>query len=81
MLALAEWRDKHICPLCGWPREVCQDPALSLGGVEVPPPTRCHITTEMRRQQKAFSDLPGANMEGLLWSARVSTSGAGNVSK
>ena len=71
MLALAQWRDEDLCPLCGWPKVICQDPRLSVGGVSVPPPTRCHITTAMTAAQKVYAQSPGANPEGLLWRAEV----------
>ncbi len=70
MLALQAWRDEHICPLCGWPKAVCQDPAREFD-TEVPAPTRCHITTALRRAQKAYGEQQGANPEGLLWAAQL----------
>ena len=70
MRALATWREEHICPSCGWPKEICQAPATEFA-VEVPLPTRCHVTTAMRRAQADYAKKSGANPEGLLWSARL----------
>ncbi|HZL06774.1 MAG TPA: hypothetical protein VFE45_15395 [Coriobacteriia bacterium] len=70
MLALAQWRDEDLCPLCGWPKAICQDQATE-GRVTVPPPTRCHITTAMHAAQKAYGDSPGARPDGLVWGAGV----------
>ncbi len=70
MRALAAWRDEHICPSCGWPKAICQDP-MAEWYVEVPDPTRCHVTTALRRAQNAYSDRKGSNPDGLLWGARI----------
>lgn len=70
MLALQEWRREHICPMCGWPKEICQDPAAEFN-IEVPAPTRCHVTTAMRRTQEDYRAQPGARPDGLLWSAAI----------
>lgn len=69
--ALQEWRDEDVCPSCGWPKAICQDPRLSVGGVTIPAPTRCHITTAMAAAQTAYEKAPGANPHGLLWRAEV----------
>lgn len=69
MRALATWRDEHICPSCGWPKAVCQAPETEFA-LEVPPPTRCHVTTAMRRAQKDYAKQDGANPEGLTWRAK-----------
>lgn len=50
-LALGSWRDEHLCPLCGWPKEICQDPAND-GRFEALG-YRCHVTTAIRRAQDA----------------------------
>ncbi len=72
MLALAKWRDEYLCPLCGWPKEICQDPAseFAFGATN----TRCHITTTLRVAQKAATEggggfMPIAHPDAVLWSA------------
>ena len=75
MRSLAKWRDEHICPSCGWPKEICQSPEAEFG-LEVPPPTRCHVTTALRRAQKAYNEDPTANPDGLLWAARLRVDGS-----
>ena len=70
MRALAQYRDDLLCPSCGWPKSVCQDPMTEFTA-RVPPPTRCHVTTAVNRAQKAYSEAPGANPDGLLWRVQV----------
>jgi hypothetical protein len=71
MVALATYRRTEICPLCGWPREVCQA-AETEWALDVPLPTRCHVTTAIHRAQEARSSMGGgAHDEALLWGAQV----------
>jgi hypothetical protein len=71
MRALDWFRDEYMCPCgCGLPKDVAQDPATE-GRVEVPPPTRCHVTTATVEAQRAYGEKPGARPHGLMWSARV----------
>lgn len=64
MLSLTEYR-AGLCPICGYPKDVCQ--ALeNVGRFDVPPPARCHATTALRQFQKDREyDVPDA----LVWSA------------
>lgn len=75
MLALARYRSDEICPLCGWPREVCQAPETEWA-LEVPPPTRCHVTTAMNRAQDGWAANGGKGGNALLWGARYKGSAA-----
>lgn len=73
MLALDAWRDKSICPLCGMDKSICQSAEAEFR-VSVPPPTRCHVTTAIRREQAARQaqyGSGGAHEDALLWSATV----------
>lgn len=74
MRARAAWRDEHLCPLCGFPREVCQAPETEFE-LDDPVRTRCHVTTRMRAAQKAYSQDPTSNPEGLLWSPQFKKQG------
>lgn len=72
MLALAQWRAEALCPLCGWPKDICQDPANEFAFTAQN--TRCHITTTLRVAQKAATDgangyLPMPFPDAVLWSA------------
>ena len=70
MLGLAEYRATEQCPTCGGPKWVCQAPEAETGW-EAALPTRCHITTTVRRAQKAYADSnPAAFPEALSWGAR-----------
>lgn len=51
MAALAEWREKHLCPLCGWPKSICQDGRNE--GRFVAEGYRCYVTTAIRAAQDA----------------------------
>ncbi|GAB3166599.1 hypothetical protein GCM10027059_25790 [Myceligenerans halotolerans] len=68
MLSLAAWRTEHVCPLCGMPREICQAPETEFN-LEVPLPTRCHVTTAIKRAQAARAKAPGEHDDALLWGA------------
>lgn len=73
MLALSEWREKHLCPLCGWPKSICQDPRNE--GRFIAEGTRCYVTTAMRHAQEAARN-PGdgvqasAHQDAVAWSAK-----------
>lgn len=71
MTELATWRQVGLCPLCGWPREVCQArEAENL--LEVPSPTRCHVTTAIKRAQTARTQAGGGQHDdALLWGAQL----------
>lgn len=70
MTALAKWRNDELCPLCGWPRAICQAPEAEWN-LEVPPPTRCHFTTAVRRAQADRAAASGGKADdALLWGAR-----------
>ncbi|MGW8565653.1 hypothetical protein [Isoptericola sp. NPDC055881] len=71
MLALAEWEASEVCPLCGWPKDVCQAREAEFG-IDVPPPVRCHVTTAIRIAQKARAEGNAAPHEdALIWSAQA----------
>lgn len=69
MRARTEWREEHICPMCGYPREVCQDPATEWA-LDDPDPIRCHVTTRLFAARAAYAKNPTANPDGLLWVSR-----------
>lgn len=79
MIGLAEYRATEQCPTCGGPKWVCQAPEAETGW-EAALPSRCHITTTVRRAQKAYADSnPAAFPEALSWGARrkqATTAGA-----
>ena len=62
MLALAEYQ-ASLCPNCGRPLAVCSAPDAE-GKVQVPPPTRCHVTTAVARAREPYakSKYPNALM-------------------
>lgn len=68
MHALRLYRDEDLCPLCGGPRSVCQG-VMDASAFEVPPPTRCHLTTaiELAAEPYRESKVPRA----LMHSARL----------
>lgn len=71
MRALEWFRDEYLCPDgCGFPKHVAQDPTAE-NRVEVPLPTRCHVTTAQVEAQRSYGEQPGARTHGLIWSARV----------
>lgn len=71
MLALESWENDELCPLCGWPKDVCQDPQTE-NLVQVPLPTRCHITTAIKRKQEArAAGGGGKHDDALVWGAQL----------
>lgn len=74
MIALETYRRDELCPLCGRPKQICQDPEAEFA-FSVPPPTRCHVTTTLRRAQKTYMDGPHADHpDALLWGVALKTS-------
>ncbi|MFE5309698.1 hypothetical protein [Isoptericola sp. NPDC056605] len=71
MLALAEWEASEVCPMCGWPKDVCQARDAE-NALEVGPPIRCHVVTAIRRAQEA---RPGTGVskhdDALIWGASL----------
>jgi hypothetical protein len=71
MLALDTWENDELCHLCGWPKDVCQAPETEWA-LEVPLPTRCHVTTAIKRAQMArAADGGGRHDDALVWGARL----------
>lgn len=71
MVALARYRTDELCPLCGWPREICQA-AETEWSLDVPLPTRCHVTTAIKRAQEGRASSGGGKQDdALLWGARL----------
>lgn len=61
------------CPACGGDPALCQNPANEFRW-RTEPPTRCHATTVLRRnQQDNTSEIPDA----LLWRVYMATGTAG----
>lgn len=60
MVELERWRRQNLCPLCGFPTEICQAPygeyVYSTGE-----PVRCNVTTALRTAQKDHKDTPHAD--------------------
>lgn len=76
-MAEPEWDDQtrdlalahtavNICPRCGGPAYLCQDPALQ-DSWKVPPPVRCHRTTVLRKQQRAVTEQTNPVTDALIW--------------
>lgn len=71
MVAAEAYRRQEICHLCGWPKAICQSRDAE-NGLTVPPPTRCHVTTAIKRAQEARQSGPAAKHDdALLWGARL----------
>lgn len=70
MLALDAW-EASLCPMCGWPREVCQAPEAEWS-LEATLPTRCHVMTAIRRAQGEREAMGGGKYDDALsWGAQV----------
>jgi hypothetical protein len=55
-----------LCPLCGLPSYLCQDPELQFKW-RVPQPTRCHVTTAKLAAQASVSEETNPQSAALLW--------------
>lgn len=64
--ALAEQRyDDSLCPRCGQPASICQNPENE-GRFDVEAPVRCFMTTDLIRAQEQYGDdVP--QREALIW--------------
>lgn len=64
MLSLAAFK-AGLCPICGYPKEICQAPENATK-FAANPPSRCHATAALRRfQEKNEYEYPDT----LIWSA------------
>ena len=71
MLGLQRYRDTEVCGRCGGPKWICQASDAEHRW-EATLPSRCHITTAIRRAQDEYGrSNPAAFPEGLLWGARL----------
>jgi hypothetical protein len=71
LTAYERWRRAELCPLCGWPKSVCRDPATEVS-LDVGEPVRCHVTTAIRDAHAAFAAKPGVRQPGaVMWDARL----------
>lgn len=66
MISFAEYKS-GICPVCGYPKEICQA-AENSNKFAANPPSRCHATTALKRFQK---DNEYEYPEALIWSAEL----------
>lgn len=67
MLALERWRTERLCPLCGYPKDVCQAPEFTYR-YDVDAPVRCRVTTAIRQAQRG-GDY--ADPDALIFQASV----------
>lgn len=59
-----------LCPLCGRPSEVCQDPDLQ-DDWAVGLPVRCHASTALMQAQARVTEETNPNSGALLWNVRL----------
>lgn len=58
--------DVDLCPACGGPAFLCQDPDREFDW-SVPPPVRCHRKTALARVQRGFTEQTNPIPEALTW--------------
>lgn len=66
MLSLTDYR-AGLCPICGYPKEVCQA-AENANKFVADLPSRCYATTALRQFQK---DREYEYPDALVWSAGI----------
>lgn len=59
-----------LCPLCGGPAYLCQDPDLQ-DRWRAKAPVRCHKQTAVLRDQAKVSEQTNPQMNALLWGAEL----------
>jgi hypothetical protein len=64
-LALA-YEQVDLCPACGRPSFICQDPEFQFDWV-VLPPTRCHAKTALLAAQAQVTEATNPQVQALLW--------------
>lgn len=72
MLALQEYRDS-LCPLCGWPTSVCQNPEYT-NLLRAKLPTRCMVTTVIdiaQTEERAAYGKEPPQARARLWGAEL----------
>ncbi len=67
--------DVDICPACGGPAYLCQDPANQYA-YEVSAPIRCHARTAVLERQKGVTEETNPHSTALLWSVRLTNGGS-----
>lgn len=55
-----------LCPRCGRPSFICQDPDLQFNW-RVPPPVRCHATTALIQAQARVDEKSNPQSGALMW--------------
>ena len=55
-----------LCPICGSPSFICQDPDLEYAW-DVLPPVRCHRKTRLAEAQRKITEETNPVPEALLW--------------
>lgn len=69
--ALARAYDSvDLCPRCGGPAFLCQDPAREYDW-EAPAPIRCHASTAILRRQKGVTEESNPQADALIWRVRL----------
>lgn len=56
----------ELCPRCGGPAYLCQDPEFQERW-QAPPPIRCHRLTAIRVAQKAVTEETNPAVDALIW--------------
>lgn len=72
MLALQDYRDS-LCPLCGWPTTICQEP-LNAHNFRAKLPTRCYVTTVIdiaQTEERAAYGKEPPQARARLWGAEL----------
>lgn len=60
-----------LCPRCGRPTFICQDPANQFNW-KAQPPVRCHATTALRLAQKGVTEETNPAVDALIWRVALS---------
>jgi hypothetical protein len=64
-----------LCPRCGGPAYLCQDPAREFDWT-IPAPVRCHRLTALRHAQKGVTEQTNPVTDALIWSTILRAGGS-----
>jgi hypothetical protein len=60
----------EMCPVCGWPAYLCQDPALQ-DDWRAGDPIRCHAQTARLMRQKHVTEETNPGVGALIWPVQL----------
>lgn len=67
--------DVRLCPVCGGPAYLCQDPERQFDW-RADDPVRCHAQTARLERAKGVTEETNPHVEALIWPVRLMDGGS-----